>query len=419
MNESNRNTMLAKTVTAAAILAIAGAAVAQFGTEAGGSRPPTASAPTPPSAPPPPTPSSASAPRSGGTSVSSVNMVVNDNGRTIKLEMKDNVVTRAEIDGEVIPDSRIENDGNTVTLKGASGEVLYETEAGGGMNFGSAGRVGAFDPKDSTWRRLVQISPHTFAISGQNGLGGAWGLGSAGALNPEIVSAWGEANDTPAVMIGVQLGSPDSNLCGHLGVDRRKSTLLTAVHDGLPAGAAGLEPYDVIVSINGSDDASPAAVRAALREKKVGESLTLGIIHQGAKKDVTVTVEAYDRKKLSASKVQSVDAGDDPSVFAMTAPRAPMPPLPPSIPEEYRKQIEQYYKDNGQQRARMKLFEGSGGQEKLLAEIERAQRQVVFRGFRFGHNDCSVGKPRSGSRFFFGRGAFCSSWFFILRRSHL
>ena len=47
-----------------------------------------------------------------------------------------------------------------------------------------------------------------------------------------------------------------------------------------------------IVAIDGREDASPDAIRAALKDMKPGGSLKLGVIQQGVRKEVTLTVEA-------------------------------------------------------------------------------------------------------------------------------
>jgi hypothetical protein len=175
---------------------------------------------------------------------------------------------------------------------------------------------------------------------------------------------------------------PDSTLAGHLGIQLEKSTLLTAVHEGLPAASAGLAPYDLIVSLNGQDDANPHAIRTALKDKKAGDTLQLGVVHQGVRKEVTLTLEAYDRQKLSAAKANRIAAAEPSDFYAIaTSPEAPMPPLPPSIPEEYRKQIEQYFKENNTPRAWSINRFGAArapraqteAQQRLLADIERQQ----------------------------------------------
>lgn len=303
---------------------------------------------------------------------SSYSMSANENGHTYKIEMKNGVVTLAQIDGQNVPDDRIENDGNAVRLKNDKGEVVFESRIPGDTDDAGGG--------------FAAVAPDVpFWIGGNAGKLGLNGLGSLGLNGPQASMLATEPNETPSVMMGVQMGVPDSTLCGHLGIERDRSTLVTAVHETLPAAAAGLEPYDIIVSIDGKDGASPVMIREALMGKKPGDTLSLGVIHKGVRKDVSIKLDAYDRQKLTSVKVDRI-ASDGHDVFAVaTAPNAPLPPLPPSIPEEYRKQIEQYLKDNNIPNAfTINRFGATApfadaDQQRLLQQIERQQAAAAQR----------------------------------------
>lgn len=310
---------------------------------------------------------------SQGRITSSYSLVMNDNGRTIKIEMKDNVVTHAEVDGETIPDDRIENTGEAIRLKDENGDVIYEVHLPGSDAGSWAGTFSLTDP--GQWRRYF----------GQ-GATGLPGLSAYSLLAEPPTSVLEDDFEPPPVMLGVQLGSPDSTLAGHLGIDREKATLLAGVHEDLPADRAGLKPYDLIVGVEGGDDGSPKVVREALRAKKPGDTITFTVIQQGKRKDVTLTLEAYDRKKLSSAKAERIAADDN--IFAVAvAPSAPgaLPPLPPSIPEEYRKIVEEHLRAHGMGMTRAfsigrtpRAAAGSNAdQQKLLAEIERQQAEAA------------------------------------------
>lgn len=339
-------------------LMLGGAAVAQSGGGAG---------------------AAASLPRAGalggepGVNVqSSYSMSADENGHTYKIEMKNGVVTLAQIDGQNVPDDRIENDGHAVRLKNDKGEVVFESRVPGDMD-DAGGGFAAIAPGTPFW------TGNTPSMIGLNG------LGSLGLNGPQVSMLATEPNETPSVMMGVQMGVPDSTLCGHLGIERDRSTLVTAVHESLPAAAAGLEPYDIIVSIDGKDGASPVMIREALMGKTPGDTLSLGVIHKGVRKDVSIKLDAYDRQKLTSAKVDRI-ASDGHDVFAVaTAPNAPLPPLPASIPEEYRKQVEQYLKDNNLPNAfSINRFGATApfadaDQQRLLQQIERQQAAAAQR----------------------------------------
>lgn len=91
--------------------------------------------------------------------------------------------------------------------------------------------------------------------------------------------------------IGVTLDSVARETASQLALDRDQVTLITHVYTGTPAERAGLQKYDVITSIDGAAPASPASVRAAIRAKRAGEELRLGVVRAGQPLDITVTIE--------------------------------------------------------------------------------------------------------------------------------
>lgn len=205
-----------------------------------------------------------------------------ENGRTINLELRNGAVVRAEIDGKAVPDSRIERDGDTVRFKDENGEVIFEHDV-------TAAAINPFS------RGAMSIGPR--------GIDRTWVLpGNA----PNAPSAIVAPVETPKVMVGIQMATPDASLRGHLGLKEGESTMLSSVHEGLPAAKAGLGPYDIIVSIDGKSPAGLDDIRAALKDRKPGETIKFGVIQKGERKEVTLTLEAYDRKKLDESKVDAI-----------------------------------------------------------------------------------------------------------------
>ena len=269
--------------SASAALALAGTAIAQS----------TPVDPLAPAAPPyPPTPIHSF------TSVSSSwSMTQSVDGRTISVSSKDGKIA-ADVDGTPVPDDRIIQKSGSVRINDEKGESIFETAVPGAEPIVRAGTT-AF--------------PRSFgSLGGPAARGGRISIASPSDRTVHM------SMDAPKVMVGVQLVEPDSSLRGHLGLKEDETTLISAVYEGLPAAQAGLEPYDIVVAINGKPPASPELVRKSLRETEPGKSIALDIIHRGAKKTVTITVEKYDEQKLESAKVNSIAASaSSPSTVAI------------------------------------------------------------------------------------------------------
>lgn len=187
-------------------------------------------------------------------------------GREVELVVTDGKVVRASVNGERIPPDRVRRTKSGYDLLAADGSVLAHVEAG------------------------MQPAPP---------------MPPQGAQREIVVEGFpldrvrGQAVPPPKSMIGAGLGPVDEALAAHLGIDAAKATMLTAVMEGLPAHNAGLRRFDVVVSVNGSGDASPEAVRAAMRGIEPGSKVKIGY-RRGAKSEtVDIEVAAFDAEKLA------------------------------------------------------------------------------------------------------------------------
>jgi S1-C subfamily serine protease len=89
--------------------------------------------------------------------------------------------------------------------------------------------------------------------------------------------------------LGVQLEAVDANVRSQLSY-KGQGAAIVAVVSGSPADQAGLEPGDVIQSINGKDVTSPADVTAAMQKLKPGQTASLHVWDNGTRQLVEVKV---------------------------------------------------------------------------------------------------------------------------------
>jgi len=187
-------------------------------------------------------------------------------GGSVELRIENGEVVVAKVDGRSIPADRIRRSGDGYDILGADGKVVRHVAAG------------------------AQVAPRADA-------------GPRVRVERDVeVRRDAETAGAPKSMIGVGLGSPDPALLHHLKIDRANSTMVTNVVDGLPADAAGLEQFDVIVSVNGDRKASSDNLRRVLREAEPGAKIALEILRGGETRKVEVTAVEFDAAKLDMSE---------------------------------------------------------------------------------------------------------------------
>lgn len=208
-----------------------------------------------------------------GDSQSTFAYQMNDgDGGSVELRIHNGQVVVAKLDGKSIPADRVRKTGDGYDILGQDGEVVRHIAAGAKV----APRVDAGPRMDA--RPRVRV-------------------GRAIEMRPDA-----EPAGVPKSMIGVGLGSPDPVLLHHLKIDRANSTMVTNVVDGLPADAAGIEQFDVIVSVNGDRKASSDNLRRVLREAEPGAKIALEILRGGETRKVEVTAIEFDAAKLDVTE---------------------------------------------------------------------------------------------------------------------
>ena len=101
----------------------------------------------------------------------------------------------------------------------------------------------------------------------------------------------------PMVMLGVRMAPAGPAMAKHMGVHPEDATLITFVGADTPASKAGMEDWDIVIGMNGSSKASPAAIRRVLRTANPGDRVRFTLNRGGEEVDVTVILEpaAQDR----------------------------------------------------------------------------------------------------------------------------
>jgi serine protease Do len=94
----------------------------------------------------------------------------------------------------------------------------------------------------------------------------------------------------PIPYLGVGLQDIDSSWVTELKLKNTDGAIVGTVDRKTPAFQAGVRPYDVIVEMNGAKVKNSAELIAKVKTTKVGDKLTLGIIRDGNRSDISVQV---------------------------------------------------------------------------------------------------------------------------------
>ncbi|MEO3943877.1 trypsin-like peptidase domain-containing protein [Gorillibacterium sp. CAU 1737] len=109
----------------------------------------------------------------------------------------------------------------------------------------------------------------------------------------------------PVPYLGVQLTEILQSYVQELGLENTNGAMVKEVVMGSPAFKAGIKSYDVILSVNGKEIKTSQALVDTVQTLKVGDKAVLGIVRDGKKMEITVTVG--DSSKLQTSTSTSND----------------------------------------------------------------------------------------------------------------
>ena len=123
---------------------------------------------------------------------------------------------------------------------------------------------------------------------------------------PQTIYVVQHAAPRPPVMLGVGMEAAGPVLAKHTDAHETDCTLITNVAPDTPAAEAGLEDWDLVIKVNGSDKASPGDIRRALRSSKPGDKITLTISRGGEQMDITATLVEPDHSRMTL-----LPAGED------------------------------------------------------------------------------------------------------------
>ncbi|MEZ6089804.1 MAG: trypsin-like peptidase domain-containing protein [Pirellulaceae bacterium] len=124
--------------------------------------------------------------------------------------------------------------------------------------------------------------------------GGYQGIGFAVPINQAkwIANELAEFGEVRRASIGVSLAALNPRISGQLDLPMNQGILVVAVTKDHAAANAGVEPYDVILKLNGQPIMKPRELQEAIEREPIGSEQTLTLFRKGEQIELAVTLEA-------------------------------------------------------------------------------------------------------------------------------
>ena len=189
-------------------------------------------------------------------------------------------------------------------------EDFIQTDAS--INPGNSG--GALVTLDG---RLVGVNTAIIAPSGGNvGIGFAVPANMAKAVVEQLI----EFGEVQRGLLGVAIQDFTPDLAEALGLQAGAGAVITQVEPDSAAKAAGLQPGDLIVSVDGRPVAGSADLRSQIGLKRTGRTIEIGIIRNGERQTVVATLRrgpqsgpqavGHGLEWLSGAELRNLEPGD-------------------------------------------------------------------------------------------------------------
>ncbi|MCF8111346.1 MAG: DegQ family serine endoprotease [Desulfobacteraceae bacterium] len=147
------------------------------------------------------------------------------------------------------------------------------------------------------------IGINTAIVAGGTGIGFAIPSKMAG----DIIEQLKDKGEVTRGWLGVGIQELNDEIKEYYGTE--KGVLVTQVFDGDPAEKAGIEPNDIIVSVNGKKVDSPRELSRIIADIKPGEEAEIKLIRGGKTRTVDVTLAKRDEQKLAETGQQPEEPG--------------------------------------------------------------------------------------------------------------
>jgi serine protease Do len=150
----------------------------------------------------------------------------------------------------------------------------------------------------NTRGELVGINTAIFSTSG-----GYMGVGFAIPANmaKTVMQSLIKFGKVIRGWLGVNIQNITPELAKHFSLEQHQGALIADIGKNTPASKADLQRGDIIISMNGKEVKDATALKNMVASTSPGTKVMLGIIRQGEKKEVAVTLGEFPEKETPAA----------------------------------------------------------------------------------------------------------------------
>ena len=152
------------------------------------------------------------------------------------------------------------------------------------------------------------IGINTAIIAGGSGIGFAIPIN----LVKNIVDQLKSSGEVTRGWLGVGIQNISKQVAEYYGIKSRKGVLVTEVFPNDPAGLAGIEPHDIILSINGKEVGTAREITSMIANIGVGETVKIKVLRNGKTRTFKVKIAKREETRIAArstSKEKQAELG--------------------------------------------------------------------------------------------------------------
>jgi serine protease Do len=150
------------------------------------------------------------------------------------------------------------------------------------------------------------VGINTAIIAGGSGIGFAIPIN----LAKNIVDQLKSSGEVIRGWLGVGIQDISKQVAEYYGIKSRKGVLVTEVFPDDPADKAGIEPQDIILSINGKEVGSAREITNMIAEFGVGETVKIKVLRSGETRTFKVKIAKREDTRISSRSTRKEEQSE-------------------------------------------------------------------------------------------------------------